>query len=326
MSPLGRLPLALLCVTVLLTSGVVPGSAHSGPHRPHMGSPSEDRYTDYWDVEQNNWDPNAWGGCREPQLFYIDPNITGSVRTAIRAGIAAWDLAKYCGPDWVETTAGDPQFGLRVRLGNTASCVTTRFIGVACLDYAHSSRQQHWTVVLNNVNFAFGVQTANRMDYQSIMTNEMGHVMFVGHNPDWLDSVVQANSCPWGSTTCDPSPTQGVDPPPVNCDNCGDRRRLLAGDTALMQHIYGQSCEGCRPADHAPSSGEQTVRDSKEELENTDAKQTITELRDGSISCPTAPGLGLCPGPDPTGLPKGAGTFPSGVDSTLITDSAGGSE
>lgn len=227
-----------------ITMAVGGGTAAGGTwHRPHMGSSTvAEAGTDWWDYAagMSNWSVNRWEVCRRTYSFYISTTIPTAERAAIRAAILAWDQPATCGPDWVESSS-DPAIGLRFDTGNSMQCganLITNFIGYACRVSAVSASNQKWVVRLHS-SLGFGIGVSGKYDWQSLALNEMGHVMYADHNPNWTDGTVQSNSCKWGSTTCYAYNNQGFPPYTVTCANCGNRRARLAGDSALTVWIYG---------------------------------------------------------------------------------------
>ena len=107
----------------------------------------------------------------------------------------------------------------------------------------------------------FGVGQSGLLDVESLMVNEVGHVMYGDHNPNWTDGNIQLNACTWGSISCyvtnDTLP--GFNPYTVTCSNCGNRRAFLPGDDDLLTHIYGFS-NYCNPV-CAPMTGALTPDD-----------------------------------------------------------------
>lgn len=245
----GRRFLALFA-GVAITAAMVTGTvAHHGGanHRPHMGSSTvTEAGTDWWDYApgMSNWTVNRWEVCRRVVYFYISTTIPTAERAAIRAGILAWDQNGTCGPDWVEATS-DPAIGLRFDTGDSIQCgsLVTNFVGYACRVSAASASNQKWVVRLHS-SLGFGIGVSGKYDWQSVALDEMGHVMYADHNPLWTDSVVQSNTCKWGSTSCWAFNNQGFAGYTVNCANCGNRRTRLAGDSALTVHIYGVNLNG----------------------------------------------------------------------------------
>lgn len=220
-------------MAVLVLSAAIPASAaatHSTTHRnPHMGSRSSDQGTFYWDAAPGRslWAVNKWPNCRYRVYYYIDGTIPSGWVTPIINGVNAWDSSTYCGVDWARTTSST---SARVRFTSASSlCGSSgaNWIAFACRTSGSSQSSQGWTVAFSSYK-SFGVGSSARFDVQSIATNEMGHVMYVDHNPSWTNGTTQGNSCTWGSTSClvTADTVAGFSNYWVSCSNCGSRRSV----------------------------------------------------------------------------------------------------
>lgn len=257
---LSRCTAALAALIVISSLAFSPGVAASGPKpiaRPHMGSPANDQGTIYWDAKagQSLWAVSTWGSCRRVIYYKIDPAVPAGWTAEIRAGIAAWNDAYQCSPNWTEAT-GSETVRLTVKTG-TYACGTTFSVAMACRTLANSYIDQAWTIMLNSS--VHGVAVSGKFDVQSIVANEMGHVSYAAHNPNWDDGVVQANACTWGTTSCTVTndTVSGFSQYVVSCSNCGNRRTKLVGDSDLLTHVYGVNCNPgpCGPVRQAVDPG-----------------------------------------------------------------------
>lgn len=100
----------------------------------------------------------------------------------------------YCGVDLAQTTSST---SARVRFTSASSlCGSSgaNWIAFACRTSGSSHSSQGWTVAFSSYK-SFGVGSSARFDVQTIATNEMGHVMYVDHNPSWTNGITQGNSC-----------------------------------------------------------------------------------------------------------------------------------
>lgn len=239
-------PVARLVIVVWLATLVLPATVLAiGPRaiaRPHLGSPANDQGTIYWDAKagQSLWDVYTWGSCRRVVYYRIDPAVPAAWGTAIRNGIATWNDPYQCSPNWTEAT-GTQTARLTITTG-TYACGTNFLVAMACRNLANSYVDQAWTVMLNASVHAVGV--SGRFDVQSVVANEMGHVSYAAHNPNWDDGVVQSNACRWGTTSCTVTndTVSGFTQYTVSCGNCGNRRAKLVGDSDLLTHVYGVDC------------------------------------------------------------------------------------
>lgn len=254
------------------SAGIAPDAAvdptrygNVGTHRPHWGSRAHGDAVGgvYWSTVFPDMSPNRWGGCHATYRYYIDPSVTARGAawvTAVTNAFEHWDLGAYCGPHWVRTTSTTDDAVL-VRYAANSACSGVVWYACAARDAAASSTSQHWSITLNSA-YGWGVGVAGSFDVESTITNELGHVMYGGHNPHWNDSVIQLNTCAWGASSCRVSSSEvpGFDlytvcARDVTCmyplcerrasGGCGNRRRLLPGDEALVAHIYGVNAAGC---------------------------------------------------------------------------------
>lgn len=237
----GRVAVLTAFAAVVLSSTAVLALAI---HRPHMGAPSSDQGTSYWDPLNNGWAVSKWAGCRTQVLYYIDATIPSTWKPSVRNAISHWDNPSYCGPDWAETTnSGSAR--LKIRMQAPPYCGnSSNFYAIACRNYANSSSDQVWTVGLNP-NYPYGIATSGKFDVESLLTNELGHVMYLDHNTGWSDGTVQLNSCKWATTSCTVTNDMGFSdfaPYAVSCSNCGSRRIPLSGDWSAISHVYGVQC------------------------------------------------------------------------------------
>jgi hypothetical protein len=250
---LPRPPVVIAVIGMMIISLALmsPGSAYAvGRHRPHMGSPSADQGTVYWNPKRNGWTVNRWSGCRQVVYWAMDGTIPAGWKTSIRSAVTRWDNSYYCLPDFIETTSLSAAKVVFRRQAPPYCNDSSNFIAIACRNWANSGSDQKWTVVFNQ-NRPFGVGVNGQFDVQSIATNEMGHVVYLDHNTIWGEGVVQANSCTWGSTSCLVTNDLGFGDFAnywTSCTNCGSRRTILSGDWAVVVHIYGvRSCSGVCP-------------------------------------------------------------------------------
>lgn len=241
----GSLSTLVVILTALATVTLSATVDASGPKpiaRPHLGSPANDQGTIYWDAKtgQSLWVVYTWGSCRRVVYYKIDPAVPAGWGTAIRNGIATWNDPYQCSPNWIEAT-GSETVRLTIKTG-TYACGTSFSVAMACRNLANSYIDQAWTIMLNPNVHAVGV--AGKFDVQSIVANEMGHVSYAAHNPNWDDGVVQLNSCTWGTTSCTVTndTVSGFTQYTVSCGNCGSRRVKLVGDSDLLTHVYGANC------------------------------------------------------------------------------------
>ena len=230
---------------------VVAGLALAAPtHRPHMGGPSVDKGTIYWDPARNNWTVSRWTGCRTIVRWYIEPNVPAGWHASIGNAVRKWDSPNYCGPDFVQTSSpGSAR--VKFRIEDDVYCgmdgVRTWY-AIACRNYAASGTDQVWTVAFNTKDAAYGIGAGARFDVESVALNELGHVLYLDHNSNWTDGVVMANSCRWGSRSCTVVDDLGFpdwSSYTVSCANCGSRRSVLAGDWDTVRHIYGTPAKPC---------------------------------------------------------------------------------
>ncbi|MDP3215888.1 MAG: hypothetical protein Q8S73_17410 [Deltaproteobacteria bacterium] len=238
--------------------------------RPHWGSDAHgDRPGSTYYTEQfRTWTINRWGGCHATYYYYIDPSfpaVSAAWVTAAINAFAHWDVGAYCAPHWVRTTSAW-RASVVVRIASSSVC-SGGGVWYACagIDSRSSTTSQHWTVTLNRA-IAWGVGVAGRFDVESVLTNEIGHVLYGGHAPYFNDSVVMANSCPWGATRCTVScsyvagfdsyqvcPSDGTCSSvyrlcaPTRSGGCGNRRAILPGDRARLEHIYGRDSTPSHP-------------------------------------------------------------------------------
>lgn len=237
----------LVLLLLVLASSIPAGASasHNPRHRnPHMGSPSHDAGTLYWDDIRNGWSVYKWPSCRYVVNYFVDGTIPSDWLTPIVSAVGRWDRPTYCGPDWVRTTSSSSA-KLRFTSASTlCGSSGTKWIAFACRTYASSPSNQAWTIAFSSYK-RFGTGLSGTFDVESIAANEMGHVMYVDHNPEWSNGITQGNSCTWGSTSClvTADTVAGFVPYTVTCANCGSRRALLAGDLNTVSHIYGLS--GC---------------------------------------------------------------------------------
>lgn len=297
---------APLIAIVLLVAVAGSAVAALGTHRPHMGATANDVGTVWWDPirnYQNGWSVFRWGGCRTVVRWYIETNVPAGWHTAISNGVQKWDNSAYCGPDFVKTTsAGAARLKFRVEDDKYCGYDGVKvWYAIACRNYAASSTDQVWTIAFNDTDANFAVGSSGTFDVESIVVNEMGHVLYVDHNTGWTDGTVQANSCTWGATSCRVTSDMGFSDFAeywVNCNNCGSRRSVLTGDWATVQHIYGtygNPCTGvCPNAAGEKSSGKGRQPDpgplSPEaiaaELEAQNPNSTMEFMRDEHLLAP----------------------------------------
>jgi hypothetical protein len=127
-----------------------------------------------------------------------------------------------------------------------------------------STLSQRW-VITYNADHPFRIATAGFHDVQSIAAVELAHVHHGGHNPNWTDSISQANAARWGDRVTSAGSTGGElqSQPYTVCPSdssfscnfrvcarkglggCGNMRKLLTGDRALLNHVYGANANGC---------------------------------------------------------------------------------
>lgn len=251
---------APIIALALMFTFVVGGVAALGTHRPHMGAPAADNGTIYWNPIRNGWTVNEWGGCRTLVRWYIEPNVPAGWASAISAGISKWDSSSYCGPDFIKTTTASAA-RLKFRVEDDVYCGMNGvavWFAIACRHYANSPTDQAWTIAFNDTDANFGVGSSGKFDVESIVVNEMGHVLYLDHNTGWADGVVQTNSCTWGTTSCTVKNEMGFSdfsPYVVSCSNCGSRRSVLSGDWNVVKHIYGLNpCQTICPESAGPYS------------------------------------------------------------------------
>lgn len=240
--------IAIAAVLLIATAAI---ATHSYLHRhPHMGSPAGDAGTLYQDDIRSGWSVSKWSNCRYVVYYYLDGTIPSSWVTPISNGVTAWDTSTYCGPDWVRTTNAAQAKLKFTRASSLCGSSGTAWIAFACRTYANTPSDQAWTIGFSTYK-TFGVATTGTFDVQSITTNEMGHVMYVDHNPSWSDGTTQGNSCTWGSTSCRVTndTVSGFVAYTTTCTNCGSRRVRLAGDNDTLRHVYGVPCTSICPTD-----------------------------------------------------------------------------
>lgn len=237
--------------------------------RPHWGSaahgdhPGSTYYTDQF----RTWTINRWGGCHATYAYFVDPSVGAQGAAWVTATVNAfahWDVGAYCTPHWVRAASAS-RASVVVRRASTSVCGGGVWFACAGIDSRESPTSQHWTVTLNSA-VAWGVGVTGRLDVESVLTNEIGHVLYGGHSPHFADSVLMANSCPWGATLCTVScdyvagfaayrvcPSDGTCPAvyrlcePTRSGGCGNRRAILPGDRALLEHIYGRNPTPAHP-------------------------------------------------------------------------------
>jgi len=247
------------------------GLAGNPLRRPHWGSLS------HGDSGGSQWASGKfpyftaprWPGCHKTTYYLIDASILASWKPYVRAAFAAWDQPSLCSPHWVETTSAT-QASVRVRRSATSGCDPTNnpaLVWFACAqrDAVNASTlSQRWQITLN-ADHPFRIATAGYHDVQSIVAVELAHVHHGGHNPNWNDSISQANAARWGNVVTRAGSTGGevqsqtytVCPSdsslsctykicaPKAQGGCGNMRKLLTGDRALLTHIYGANANGC---------------------------------------------------------------------------------
>jgi hypothetical protein len=223
-------------------------------HRPHMGG-SEGSGSIYWNPnpDRHGWTVAKWGGCQTTVRYYFEASIPASWKAPIRNAVNTWDNPTYCSPRFIETTtAGSAR--LKFRVEDDVYCGmdgSAAWYAIACRNYAASTVDQVWTVAFNTEDAAFGVASSGRFDIESITLNEMGHVLYLDHNSNWLDGVVQANSCKWGTASCTVVDDLGFpdwSSYGVSCTNCGSRRTVRTGDLLFINYLYGKPpCTGVCP-------------------------------------------------------------------------------
>ena len=248
----GLVPLVALVAMMVLLVGTVSTVLALGIHRPHMGAPSSDQGTVYWNPLRHNWGVYRWTGCRTIVRWYIEPNVPSGWHAAITSGVSSVGQPQLLRSglhqdDRPERGAFEvPSRGRRVlRHEWKAWCGTQSRVGRS----AASSSNQAWTVAFNDKDANFAVGTTGRFDIESIVVNEMGHVLYLDHNTGWFDGTVQANSCAWGTTTCrvtnELSGFSDFSAYTASCSNCGSRRSVLTGDWLAVTHIYGKPGNPC---------------------------------------------------------------------------------
>lgn len=247
------------CVDVATSAGafpdgpIVPIGAAFRRYRPHYGSRAHGHASCsyYHSTSLPDWSySSSWGtGCHTTRYYYLDSTITSRTgwATAAEEAFRNWDIPTACTPHWVRTT--DPaRASVTVRRSDRSSCSGPGTGWYAC---AWSG----WSITLNSAHdFRIGVD--GYLDVESIITVELAHVVHFGHSPNWADSVSQANTGRWGSTSssvpsadsCGFTPYTVCVPtgscaypecPPVSEGGCGNFRTLRPGDFALAQHIAG---------------------------------------------------------------------------------------
>lgn len=191
------------------------------------------------------WPTWEWSHPVSPPSYYsglykYDSSFPSGWDTAALTAVNTWDLQPYYSPVMSPTTGSTYDILFRYSSSSRCSgvwyaCAEVHWGSVSSVDSAE--KYQYWKVTLNPA-YSFGVRTAGKFDVQSILTNELGHVWYLDHNPIWASGVVQLQSCVFGQTYC--HDTSGHY---VTCTNapgyCGDRTQVLAGDQSTLGHIYG---------------------------------------------------------------------------------------
>ncbi|MBI3185676.1 MAG: hypothetical protein HYZ28_26350 [Myxococcales bacterium] len=210
-----------------------------------------------------------WPGCHREHRFFIDSSIPSSWVPGLGRAFATWDIGTRCSPHWARTS--DPSAAhVTVRRKATSACDPTNdparvWHACAQLDAANSSTfWQRWTITFN-AEHPFRVGTTGYRDAESILVVELAHAMHMGHNPNWTDSVSQANTGRWGDYVTSAGSTAGevastsytVCPSdssyscgyrvcaPKASGGCGNLRALRTGDFAFLSHNYALNPSGC---------------------------------------------------------------------------------
>jgi hypothetical protein len=242
---------------------VVPIGAAFRDRRPHYGSSAHGHgsCTYYHSNTLPSWSySSSWGtGCHTTRYYYLHSSITGRAgwtNAAIEA-FKNWDIPTACTPHWVRTT-DSTRADVTIIRSDRSGCSGPGTGWYAC---AWSG----WSITLNSAH-DFRVGVNGYLDVESIITVELAHVVHFGHSPNWGDSVSQANTGRWGSTSssvpsadscgftpytvCVPTGTCTYrECPPVAEGGCGNFRTLRAGDFALAQHIAGVNASPPHPYD-----------------------------------------------------------------------------
>ncbi len=174
-------------------------------------------------------------------LYKFDSSFPSGWQSAASAAVNTWDVQQYYSPVMNLTTGSTYDILFRYSSSSACSgvvwyaCAEVHWGSVSSVDNAE--KYQYWHVTLNTA-YSWGVRTAGKFDVQSLLTNELGHVWYLDHNPNWASGVVQLQACVFGQTWC--YDTSGHY---VTCTNapgyCGDRTQVLAGDQSTLGHIYG---------------------------------------------------------------------------------------
>ena len=232
----------------------IPFEAIPSAPRPHWGSATHgDGGCSPWSSSKYaDWSVYRWGGCHETVYYQIEGSVPSQWHAAIDAAFAAWDVGTLCSPHWANVTS-HPGADAKVHIErNGIHCGGGGGVWFACVlrDRASSERDQHWWMNLNDAEHAMGVGVADALDVQSLVSVELAHIHYLAHMPRFEDSVSTLNNCRWGTTSCrvtaaDSCDWSGGDVYDARCENCGNRRELLPGDLATLDHIYGEAGDGC---------------------------------------------------------------------------------
>ena len=232
----------------------LPLDAIAAAPRPHWGSAThgDGGCSDWSSSKYADWSIYRWAGCHETVYYQIEGSVPSQWHAAIDAAFAAWDVGTLCSPHWQNVTT-HPGADAKVHVErNGFHCGGGGGVWYACVlrDKASSERDQHWWMNLNDAEHAMGVGVTDALDVQSLVTVELAHIHYLAHMPRFDDSVSTLNNCRWGASTCrvtaaDSCDWSSGDVYDAHCDNCGDRRELLPGDLATLEHIYGEAAGGC---------------------------------------------------------------------------------
>lgn len=253
------LAVAMAVVTLTLTSGVALAANSPYPtRRPHMGAQPSEVGTIYWNdkASQQGWSVYRWGSCGYQVGFFIDPSVATEFQSAAAVGVRSWNNGTYCGPRFVQVwTIAQAKVVVKMVLGAFCGGNTSDgWIALACRTRGASETDQTWTIGLST-GWAYGIGVANKVDVQSLLAVETGHVIYGGHNPNWDDSIQQNSFCTWAKTTClvtNNGTMSNFANYTATCSNCGNRRTLLVGDWDFVRHLYGPALLVALNADPTP--------------------------------------------------------------------------